>query len=96
MNIKGDPQLLLKNDQAWERGIIEGQWFIEEGGYFYLFYSGCGYNNDCYAVGVARSTNALGPYTKYTNNPILKTKPTQTAKSWEGPGHCSVIKSVSG
>jgi len=45
---------------------------------------------------VARSTNALGPYTKYTNNPILKTKPTQTAKSWEGPGHCSVIKSVSG
>jgi len=45
---------------------------------------------------VARSTNALGPYTKYSNNPILKTRSPQTSKSWEGPGHCSVVKSPSG
>jgi beta-xylosidase len=82
MGTRGSPQLLLKNDQAWERGIIEGQWFIEEGGYYYLFYSGCGYNNDCYAVGVARATSPLGPYTKYSSNPILKTRNPQTSLSW--------------
>ena len=78
MATRGNPVLLMKNDQAWERGIIEGQWFVKEGGVYYLFYSGCGYNNDCYAVGIAKSNNALGPYTKNPNNPILKTRSPMT------------------
>lgn len=96
LNTKGSPILLLKNDQQWERGIIEGQWFVKEGEEYYLFYSGCGYANDCYSVGVAKSSNPLGPYTKNPANPILRTRSPMTNKSWEGPGHCSVVKSPSG
>lgn len=47
-------------------------------------------------MGVAKSTNALGPYTKNPNNPILKTRSPMDDKSWEGPGHCSVVKSPMG
>ena len=82
----------MKNSQIWEEGIVEAPWFYEEGGWYYLFYSGCGYNRDCYAVGVARSKSALGPYEKYENNPILKTRIPKTSETWEGPGHCSIIK----
>lgn len=96
MNTLGSPKLLLKNDQEWEHGIVEGQWFIQEGGIYYLFYSGCGYASACYSVGVATSKNALGPYTKSSRNPIFKTRPNQTNKSWQGPGHCSVVKSPQG
>lgn len=96
MNTVGAPVFILRNDQEWEHGIVEGQWFVKEGGVYYLFYSGCGYNNDCYSVGVAKSDNALGPYVKYNQNPILRTRAPKTDKSWEGPGHCSVIRSPSG
>ena len=96
MSTKGQPILLLKNDQSWEHGIIEGQWFVKHNDKYYLFYSGCGYANDCYAVGVAKADSPLGPYTKHANNPILKTRSPQTAKSWEGPGHCSVVQSPEG
>lgn len=57
---------------------------------------GCGYANDCYAVGVAVANNPLGPYTKNPNNPILRTRSPMTSASWEGPGHCSVVKSPEG
>lgn len=62
MNLRNQPVLLMKNNQAWEHGIIEGQWFVKENNQYYLFYSGCGYANDCYAVGVAKSDHPLGPY----------------------------------
>lgn len=91
----GPATLLLKNDQSWENGIVEGQWFVKEGAYYYMFYSGCGYNNECYAIGVARATSPLGPYEKHTG-PIFKTKNPKTNVSWEGPGHCSVVQSPSG
>lgn len=29
MGIRSSPILLMKNDQAWEHGIIEGQWFVK-------------------------------------------------------------------
>ena len=89
----GEHVFLMRDDQPWEHGIVEGQWFVEVNGTFYLFYSGSGYASSDYSVGVAKSDKALGPYKKYENNPILKTKPVQTSKSWEGPGHCSVVKS---
>jgi beta-xylosidase len=45
LSVGGTTALLLRNDQSWEKGIVEGPWFVREGGYYYLFYSGCGYNN---------------------------------------------------
>lgn len=94
-SVGGPATLLLRNDLSWEGGIVEGPWFIKEGNYYYLFYSSCAYNNECYSVGVARSTNALGPYEKHPT-PILHTRNPKTNQSWLGPGHCSVVRKTNG
>ncbi len=69
----------------WEGDVTEGPWLIHRNGYYHLFYSGHGYYDASYAVGVARSEHPLGPYEKH-GDPILFTH-----GSWVGPGHCSVI-----
>jgi beta-xylosidase len=54
---------------------------------FYLFYSAnscCG-RRCAYAVGVARSPTLIGPWEKYSGNPILR-----SGNGWNCPGHASV------
>jgi arabinan endo-1,5-alpha-L-arabinosidase len=73
-------------------GLIEGAWVVRRGGYYYLFYSG---NNCCgagahYAVMVARSRSATGPYEKL-GRPILEAR-----GRWLAPGHNSVIEDSAG
>lgn len=68
--------------------LVEGAWIVRRGGYYYLFYSG---DNCCgkgiyYAVMVARSRSATGPF-ELRPEPILA----QDAK-WIGPGHNSVVE----
>lgn len=46
---------------------------IYKDGYYFLFYSACGYANKCYSVGVARSKTLLSGFTKF-NFPIAHTK----------------------
>ena len=59
-------------------------------GWYYLFYSGHGYCDASYAVGVARSRSPYGPWEK-KGDPILRTT------GWRvGPGHCSVIEDANG
>lgn len=87
---KGQVHTILTNDKSWEGALVEGQWIIERSGYFYLFYSGNGYASASYGIGVARSRNPTGPYTK-ADAPILRTNP-----SWDGPGHGAVLKGPSG
>ena len=65
---------------------MEGPWFINRDGWYYLFYSANGYCGPAYAVGVARSQHPLGPYEK-RGDPILTTH-----SKFDGPGHCSVIR----
>jgi arabinan endo-1,5-alpha-L-arabinosidase len=71
--------------------LVEGAWVTKHNDYYYLFYSGdncCG-DQAHYAVMVARSKNASGPYEKYTgksNNVIL-----EKSKKWIAPGHNSII-----
>ena len=43
------------NTLAFEGGIVEAPWVIYENGFYYLFYSACGYANKCYSVSVARA-----------------------------------------
>jgi beta-xylosidase len=88
----GSPTDILTNTaSSWEGNVVEGQWMIYEGGFYYLFYSGNGYASTAYAIGVARSTSPTGPFTKYSGNPILVTK-----GAWAGPGHGSVLKGPKG
>jgi arabinan endo-1,5-alpha-L-arabinosidase len=79
--------------------LIEGAWVTRRGGYYYLFYSGdncCG-DKAHYAVMVARSRSATGPFetlaqaTGKSNSAILERN-----GRWVAPGHNSVIRDAGG
>jgi arabinan endo-1,5-alpha-L-arabinosidase len=85
--------------QPYER-LVEGAFAVYRDGYYYLFYSG----DDCcspapsYAVMVARSRSATGPFVKrsettgvWGSNVILKQN-----DRWEGTGHNSVVRDEAG
>ena len=95
------PKPLIYTDaiQPYER-LVEGAYVVYRNGYYYLFYSG----DDCcspapsYAVMVARSKSATGPFEKrgettgeWGGSVIL-----QMNEEWEGPGHNSVITDEAG
>jgi arabinan endo-1,5-alpha-L-arabinosidase len=74
--------------------LVEGAWLHYRDGYYYLFYSGdncCG-DKANYAVMVARSKNAVGPFerlseVKKNNSSAILVKNSE----WRAPGHNSVI-----
>jgi arabinan endo-1,5-alpha-L-arabinosidase len=79
--------------------LVEGSWVILHGGYYYLFYSGdncCGPKAN-YAVMVARSNNAMGPFEtleQATGKPrsiILEKR-----GYWIAPGHNSIVTDRAG
>ena len=68
--------------------LIEGSWVLRHSGYYYLFYSGdncCGPKAN-YAVMVARSRSATGPFETKPQPIIL-----QKSARWIAPGHNSVV-----
>jgi arabinan endo-1,5-alpha-L-arabinosidase len=84
----------VKGDPTHYRELVEGSWVIRHGGYYYIFYSG---NNCCgpnahYAVLVARSRSATGPFETLAPDPaILAARGT-----WLAPGHNSIITDAHG
>ncbi|RYD91481.1 MAG: glycoside hydrolase, partial [Sphingobacteriales bacterium] len=79
--------------------LIEGSWIDIQDGKYYMYYSGdncCG-DSANYAVLVARSDNAFGPFSTYAqvtgkqSSAILEKDAT-----WLAPGHNSIIKNASG
>jgi len=89
-SLVGARATLITNDRSWEGGVVEGPWVMLRGGTYYLFYSGNSYANSTYAVGVAKASAPLGPYTK-RSAPIV-----QSDVAWKGPGHCSVVQTPAG
>ena len=91
---------VIKNDDPGNyQRLVEGAWVTRYGGYYYLFYSGdncCGPNAH-YAVMVARSRSATGPFetlaeaTGSGNSVIL-----EADKRWIAPGHNAVIEDDEG
>jgi arabinan endo-1,5-alpha-L-arabinosidase len=79
--------------------LVEGSWVVRRGGYYYLFYSGdncCGAKAD-YAVMVARSRSALGPFQTLEQaggapHSIILAK----SARWIAPGHNSVVTDGAG
>jgi Glycosyl hydrolases family 43 len=57
----GAPVLLLKADQAWEGGIVEGPSLAEVGGHFFLYFSANRWDTDDYAIGMTSCASPLGP-----------------------------------
>ena len=90
ITLMGSAQTILTNDRSSEGGLVEGQWLVERGGFFYLFYSQNGYATPRYATGVARASSVTGPYTKA--NSLLVT----SGAYWDGPGHGSVLRAPGG
>lgn len=74
--------------------LVEGAWITNYNGYYYLFYSG---DNCCgpqahYAVMVARSRNATGPFQpKAEANLSANSVILEADNRWIAPGHNAVI-----
>jgi beta-xylosidase len=89
----GKRREILRNTAAWERHVTEGSFILRRGEWFYHFYSGnacCGRACE-YALGVARSRKLLGPWEKYSKNPIIAAN-----GEWQCPGHGSVVETSDG
>ena len=91
----GAPIVLLHSER-WERflgviGIIEGPWMLKRNGTYYLMYSGNATSSVDYAIGYATADSPLGPFRKFSGNPML-TK----GGGVLGPGHNSVVKAPDG
>jgi arabinan endo-1,5-alpha-L-arabinosidase len=86
-------------DPANYRRLVEGAWVVRHGGYYYLFFSGdncCGPNAH-YAVMVARSRNATGPFeTPPAAERIAGGVVLARRGNWAAPGHNSLIEDSRG
>jgi xylan 1,4-beta-xylosidase len=93
ITLTGEPKELIRNDVAWEGGVVEGTHIVKRDGWYYMFYSGnacCGRTCN-YALGVARARAILGPWEKNPANPIL---PANAA--WRCPGHGTLVDDKAG
>ena len=78
---------------GWEGVIREGPWVEKHEGRYYLSYSGNLANTVNYGVGYAVADDPLGPFVRYSGNPILKTN---LDAGIYGPGHHSEVEGLFG
>ena len=88
-------EVVKTDDPANYRRLVEGAWVIRRDGWYYLFFSGdncCGPNAH-YAVMVARSRSAMGPFTlKPERGGVIL----EAGAGWVAPGHNSTIEDTGG
>jgi xylan 1,4-beta-xylosidase len=85
----GEKKELFRNQEPWEKNLVEGVSMIRHGQYFYAFYAaaGCCGAGCTYVSGVARSKSLMGPWEKYSKNPLLVSN-----DQWICPGHGSPVE----
>ncbi|MGV8878831.1 MAG: glycoside hydrolase family 43 protein [Sphingobacteriaceae bacterium] len=94
----GTEKECLSAELPWENtanvswSVAEGPTVLYRQGLYYLFYSANDFRNINYAVGYSISNSPLGPWKKYTNNPILSNKDT----GQNGSGHGDFFSDVPG
>ncbi len=92
-------QVVRDEDPANYQRLIEGAWVIRREAWYYLFYSGdncCGPNAH-YAMMVARSRSATGPFETLEQAKGTPSSVILAARGhWLAPGHNSVIEDSSG
>ncbi len=87
--------VIKTEDKAEYQRLVEGVWVIRREGYYYLFYSGdncCGPNAH-YAVMVARSRSATGPFELRGRPDYLVV---EANDRWLGPGHNAIVRDDAG
>ena len=86
------------NTQPWENTqsvnwtVTEGPTVIKRNQTYYLFYSANDFRNPDYAVGYATAKTPLGPWKKYTRNPIIS----RQLLGINGTGHGDIIQNEKG
>ena len=92
------PVVKSEDPNEYQR-LIEGAWVIRRGGYYYLFYSG---DNCCgpkahYAVMVARSRSATGPFeTRAAATGAPTSVILEREGLWVAPGHNAIVQDAKG
>lgn len=92
-----EQKLLGPSKSAYE-GVTEGPWVMQRDGWYYLFYSG----DDCctsyhYAVSVARSRSATGPFQRMADaTGRADSVVMRGGDRWKGPGHNAVWRDAAG
>ncbi len=79
----------IQAEAGWERKqdkVAEGPSLLKKNGVYYLIYSANHFKSKDYAVGYATATSPLGPWTKYSGNPILR-RDNKVANGLVGTGH---------
>lgn len=89
----------LELTEPWERmynydssRIMEGPTVVKWDNIYYLFYSANHYKDPDYAVGYATAYSPMGPWTKYSGNPIIR----RDIVGEKGSGHGDVFKGKDG
>jgi beta-xylosidase len=82
---------LLQTAMSWEGPIIENPSMVRYGGRWWLFYSGNDWASARYAVGYARCAGPLGPCTRASRTPLLRSTATTL-----GPGGASAFLDAAG
>jgi len=93
LKLIGEKIEILRNEAPWEAHLVEGPYLLRRGDWFYMFYSAdacCGRRCN-YKLGVARARKLLGPWERYTGNPILAGN-----EQWKCPGHGSIVQDQRG
>lgn len=92
-------EVLQPNTEAQYTKLIEGAWVDVHDGKYYLYYSGdncCG-DNANYAVMIARSDNAFGPFTRLGETRADSSSVIFSKDSiWFAPGHNSIVHDKQG
>ncbi|WP_313467448.1 family 43 glycosylhydrolase [Carnobacterium sp.] len=85
---------VLAPSQPWEKDIAdvnEGPYMLKKEGIYYLTYSGSHFESPMYGAGYATSSDPLGSFEKYEQNPIM-----QSNSLAHGTGHHAVTESPDG
>lgn len=86
------------------KGAIEAPFIIKHGDFYYLFVSFdfcCRGKNSTYKIMVGRSEKITGPYVDKEGKPMMEGGGSLVLAAseggyWVGPGHCAVVKDVTG
>jgi beta-xylosidase len=81
-----------ENTENEEWSVIEGPTVLKRNGLYYLIYSANHFKSKDYSVGYATSKSPVGPWKKYTGNPIISRN--NIKKS--GSGHGDLFKDEKG
>lgn len=91
---KGTATEVIRPTVDWERkkgAVTEGPWMLKQKEVYYLMYSGSGADGPDYGIGYATAKSPVGPFIKYSDNPIAK-----RGRGVFGPGHHCVVTAPDG